>query len=70
MKKNYNIEGMTCGNCVNHVKQALMQNPDIMDADVQLNPQMAVVTMIKPVPVRDLQAQLADIGSYTIKEAV
>jgi copper chaperone len=70
MKKNYDITGMSCGGCVNSVKRALMQNPDIIDADVQLNTHSAVVTRSKPVSVDELQSQLSDIGNYTIEEAI
>jgi len=70
MKKNYEITGMSCGGCVNNVKQALLQNPDIEDAEVQLNPQSAVLTTSKLVAVEVLQAQLSRAGNYTIKETV
>lgn len=70
MKKNYEIKGMSCGGCVNNVKQTLLQNPDIKNADVQLNPQSAVITMSKPIAVEVLQAQLNRAGHYTIKERV
>ena len=70
MKKNYEIKGMSCGGCVNNVKQTLLQNPDIKNADIQLNPQSAVITMSKPIAVEVLQAQLNRAGHYTIKERV
>ena len=70
MKKNYEITGMSCGGCVNNVKQTLLQNPDIENADVQLNPQSAVITMSKPIAVEVLQSQLNRAGHYTIKERV
>ncbi len=68
MKKNYEIKGMSCGGCVSNVKRALLQLPDVTEADVQLNPQSAVLTMSKPVDVEELQAQLKKAGHYTIKE--
>ena len=70
MKKTYEIAGMSCGGCVNSVKQALLQNPDIEDADVQLNPQRAIINMSKPIDVGVLQAQLNKAGRYSIKEVV
>ncbi|MDQ6763516.1 MAG: heavy-metal-associated domain-containing protein [Bacteroidota bacterium] len=70
MKKNYEIKGMSCGGCVSNVKRALLQLPDVTEADVQLNPQSAVLTMSKPVNVEELQAQLKKAGHYTIKEAL
>ncbi len=70
MKKNYEITGMSCGGCVSNVKRALLQLPDVTEADVQLNPQSAVLTMSKPVDVEELQGQLKKAGHYTIKEAL
>jgi copper chaperone len=70
MKKNYEIKGMSCGGCVSNVKRALLQLPDVTEADVHLNPQSAILTMNKPVDVEELQAQLKKAGHYTIKETL
>jgi copper chaperone len=69
MKKEYVLQGMSCGGCVRNVKRALLQLPDVTEADIQLDPQSAVLTMSKPVDVEDLQAQLSKTGHYTITEA-
>jgi copper chaperone CopZ len=68
MKKNYELNGMSCGGCVNSVKHVLLQLPDITAADVQLNPQRVVLTMSKSIDVSELQNQLNKAGHYTIKE--
>jgi copper chaperone len=68
MKKEYELQGMSCGGCVSNVKLALLQVPDVTDAEVHLNTQSAVLTMSKPVYVEELQAQLKKAGQYTIKE--
>lgn len=70
MKKNYTINGMSCGGCVSSVKNALLHHPDISEAEVILHPQTAVLTMLKPIDVNELQARLSKAGHYTIKEAV
>lgn len=70
MKKTYELTGMSCGGCLNSVKQALQQIPDIEAADVQLNPQRAVINMRKPIDVGVLQTQLSKAGHYSIKEVV
>ena len=70
MKKNYKLQGMSCGGCVNNVKRALLQLPEVKEAEVQLHPQRAVLTMSKAVDVEELQAQLNKAGHYTIKEVV
>ena len=68
MKKEYQIQGMSCGGCVNHVKNALLEIPGVENADVQLNPQMVLLTMREPVATEVLQAQPDKAGDYTIKE--
>ena len=70
MKKNYELQGMSCGGCVSSVKNALLKLPDVEDAEVHLQPQSAVLTMSKPIDVDELQTQLSTAGHYTIKEVV
>ncbi len=60
----------TCGDCVNNVKKALLEIPDITEADVQLNPQTEERTMSKPVTLQVLQAQHKKAGHYVISELV
>ena len=61
---------MSCGGCVNSVKKMLLQNSDITDAEIQLNPPTAVLTMTEPIPLEKLQQQLSQSGNYTIRDAV
>jgi copper chaperone len=70
MKKSYELQGMSCGGCVSDVKRALLQVPDVTGAEVYLNPQEAIITMNKSIPVEELQTQLDKAGPYTIKEVV
>ena len=70
MKKTYELTSMSCGDCVNTVKQALIKLPDVAEAEVQLNPQRAILTMNKPVDLAELQSQLSKAGHYTIRETV
>lgn len=70
MKKEYTIQGMSCGGCVSNVKKALLQVPDVTEAEVHLNPQGAIITMDKDIDVDELQSQLKKAGHYTIKENV
>lgn len=66
MKKSYELKGMSCAGCVNSVKQALMELPDVTEADVQLNPPEVILTMNKSIDLEKLQAQLDKAGHYTI----
>ena len=68
MKKQYSLTGMSCGGCVNTVKQALLKIHDISEAEVLLQPQSAVLTMSEPISIMELQAELSKKGNYTIKE--
>ena len=68
MKKNYELQGMSCGGCVSNVKRALLQVTNVEDVDVQLRPPGAVITMSKSIDVDELQSQLNKSGHYTIKE--
>ena len=70
MKKEFELSGMSCGGCVSHVKKALLQIPGVTEAEVQLHPQRAVVTMSKNIDVAELQTQLSNAGNYTIKEFI
>ena len=45
MKKTINIEGMVCGNCVMHVKNALMDVSGVTNVDVSLEKKTAEVTL-------------------------
>ncbi len=70
MKKRYELQGMSCGGCVSNVKRALLQVPDVTEAEVHLKPQGAIITMNKPIAVDELQTHLKKVGPYTIKEVV
>ena len=45
MKKTINIKGMVCGNCVMHVKNALMAVSGVTNVDVSLEKKTAEVTL-------------------------
>jgi copper chaperone CopZ len=66
MKKYYELTGMSCGGCVSSVKQALMELPDVTEAEVQLEPQGVLLSMNKSIDTNVLQAQVHKAGHYTI----
>ena len=70
MKINYELAGMSCGGCVNSVKKALLQVPDVENVEVQLNPPSAVIAMNRSIELDQLQAQLNKTGHYSIKELI
>lgn len=69
MTHTYNIEGMTCGNCVTKVKSALLKIVDVAEADLQLAAPQARIRMQQHIPVQTLQSAIDKAGHYTIKEA-
>ena len=70
MKKKYELSGMSCGGCVNSVRQILLQIPDVIVAEIQLNPPTAVLTMNKDIALEKLQEQLAQSGNYIIRDLI
>ncbi len=66
MKKYYELKGMTCDGCVDNVRNALMELPDVTNADVKLQPQGVLLTMSEPIDTRVLQNQINKAGHYTI----
>jgi copper chaperone CopZ len=69
MTRQYNIAGMTCGNCVAKVKSQLLMLGDVTEASVQLSAPQAIITMQRQVPVTTLQDALSKAGNYIITEA-
>src|SRR5690348_3099873 len=68
MTHTYSISGMTCGNCVAHVKSELLKLGDVTEAEVQLRQPQATITMQKHIPVNVLQQAISRAGHYTIAE--
>jgi copper chaperone len=58
MRKQINIEGMSCGHCVKHVENALMELKGVEKVTVSLADKYAVVEMTE------------DVGDSAIKEAI
>lgn len=58
MKKTIFIEGMSCGHCVNHVKEALSELEGVLDVVVSLEDKKAEIEMEN------------EISNEKIKEAI
>lgn len=63
-----NVDGMTCQNCVRHVREALANVPGVQSADVSLEDKRAVVTTDGTVQAQKL-VEAVDEEGYTAKEA-
>jgi len=58
MVHQYQITGMTCGNCVSKVKSALLMLPYVSEVEVSKESGSATITMEKHIPLNDLQNAL------------
>lgn len=68
MTHTYEIKGMSFSGCVENVQNALRNHPEVISADVTLNPPRATVQMKKHLSVADLQEQVSKAGRYIITE--
>ena len=69
MTHTYNITGMTCSSCSTKVKSALLKIPDVLSADVSINPGKAVIEMQNHIPLASLSTAVGSAGNYTISES-
>ena len=69
MKRKFQINGISCGGCVNRVKEVLEAHPAIEKTEIFLNPKGAtIITMKDTLSVDELQKQLNTIEGYTIEK--
>lgn len=66
MNKTIALFGMTCQNCVAHVKKALEELPQVESAKVSLQDQQAFLTLKEDVSDEILRETLEEIG-YDVK---
>jgi len=62
MKKKILIEGMSCGHCVNHVKEALSELDGVTGVDVDLEAKSAVLESSEDVNDEDIKRAVDDVG--------
>jgi copper chaperone CopZ len=62
------VEGMTCGTCVRHVREGLQKVPGVTAVDVKLDVELARVTHNGSVSTDALLAAVVESG-YTAKPA-
>lgn len=62
MKKSIIVEGMSCGHCVNHVKNALEDINGVTDVNVDLNSKTAVIYASSEVKDGDIKFAIEDAG--------
>ena len=62
MKKKILVEGMSCGHCVNHVKEALSELNGVTSVDVNLASKTAVLEASVDVKDEDIKFAIDDAG--------
>lgn len=62
MKKKLLIEGMSCGHCVMHVKNALMELDGVANVEVNLEDKSALVELSSAVEDSTLKEAVEDVG--------
>lgn len=67
MKKKVLIEGMSCGHCVKHVKEALSELEGVSGVDVNLETKTAVIEAEAQVSDEAIKAAIDDVG-YDVVE--
>lgn len=62
MKKKILIEGMSCGHCVKHVKEALSELSGVTSVDVNLNSKSAIIEASADVDDEKIKFAIDDAG--------
>lgn len=62
MTKKISIEGMSCGHCVKHVKEALSELAGVSNVDVSLENKSAVIETTAEVADADIKFAVEDAG--------
>lgn len=62
MKKKILIEGMSCGHCVNHVKEALMELEGVSGVNVTLDDKTAILEASKDINDEAIKFAIDDAG--------
>ncbi|MNI96615.1 Copper chaperone CopZ [compost metagenome] len=62
MKKKILVEGMSCGHCVNHVKEALMELEGVSSVNVTLDDKTAILEAFKDINDEDIKFAIDDAG--------
>ena len=62
MKKKILVEGMSCGHCVKHVKEALNELNGVTSVDVNLDAKTAIIETSIEVKDEDIRFAIDDAG--------
>ena len=60
------VDGMTCGNCVKHVREAILEIPQVRTVQVDLENGSAIIDSDTEIP-RGAIASALDAAGYALK---
>jgi copper chaperone len=69
MIKNYQVQGMTCGHCVQAVTEEVSSIPGVEQATVDLASGSLAVDSDQPIDVELIKAAVDEAGGYTVSAA-
>lgn len=67
MKQEVKVEGMTCAGCANTVKQRFSGLPNVLDVDIDLDDQQAILESSKRISDEELQTALEGTAYSIVK---
>lgn len=67
MKTKVIIEGMSCGHCVNHVKEALEDLKNVQDVEVNLESKSAIFVSNMEISEDKIKFAIEDAGYEVVK---
>jgi len=60
------IEGMSCGHCANHVKEALIEVEGVLSVEVDLEGKNAVIEITQQISEESLKNAVEEEAGYTL----
>ena len=70
MRHHFPIQGMTCGNCVRHVEQALKNLPGVSQLEVNLEKHEALVEYDSTLVTYETMASTLKEAGYTMEQSL
>lgn len=69
METRYNVTGMTCQHCVQHVTEEVSQVPGVESVQVSLDDSSMVVTSASPIDFAAISEAVDEAGDYAVSPA-
>ena len=69
METRYNVTGMTCQHCVQHVTEEVSQVPGVESVQISLDDSSMVVTSAQPIDFAAISEAVDEAGDYAVSPA-